>query len=475
MYKSKKTWVDIVKEILSHIILIFVALIVMMPILYLVAAGFRTNQAIFGPFIDFNSWIDKRIADKSVNKISKDKILNRILMVFNGKTKEEIKEYEEKTKKIKPILESKDIDVRDILLKAKEWLYNNGKGTTYDGYINAIKKWEQKKKAPYNILKKEIEVLNKQKEELVIKLENTKNYAQRTIIEKDISEIDESIGKKEEQMLEIEEEILSIMSEIFEDYSIENPIYNSRYVYDIRTSFYNFSCFFTGEVPNAKDAKFPYLKWFLNSIIIAGAVALIQVSVTALAGYALSRFRFTGKKAGLMVILTVQVFPGTMAMVALYLLLQYLGNIVPALGIDKKLGLILVYLGGGIPFNIWLVKGYFDTIPKALEESAMIDGATYWQAFTTIILPLVRPILAVITILSFVGIYNEFVLAMVVLTSQDNYTLPLGLRFFMSGQQESRFGVFAAASVIGSFPIVVLWLSLQNQIISGLTGGAVKG
>ena len=176
-----------------------------------------------------------------------------------------------------------------------------------------------------------------------------------------------------------------------------------------------------------------------------------------------------------MVILTVQVFPGTMAMVALYLLLQYLGGLVPALGIDRKIGLILIYLGGGIPFNIWLVKGYFDTIPKALEESAMIDGATYWQAFTMIIMPLVRPILAVVTILSFVGQYNEFVLASVVLTSQSNFTLPVGLRFFMNAQQDARFGVFAACSIMGSLPIVILWLALQNQIISGLTGGSVKG
>ncbi|HOL56490.1 MAG TPA: ABC transporter permease subunit [Spirochaetota bacterium] len=475
MRKSKRTWLDIVKEILSHIMLIFVALIVLMPILYLVAAGFRTNQAIFGPFIDFNSWIDRAIADKSANKISKIKVLNRITMAFDGKTEDEIKEYEKSNKKIIPSLESKESDIREIKAKAKEWVYRNGKGNTYNAYLEAIKKWENKKKEPYNNLKKDIESLNKEKATLEEKLAAVKRPIEKASIEKSISDIEDKIRNKEEEMSKIEEEVSSVMSQLFEDYSIEANTYKSRYVYDVRTSLYNFACFFTGEVPNAKDAKFPYLKWFINSIIIAGAVALIQLSVTALAGYALSRFRFAGKKVGLMIILTVQVFPGTMAMVALYLLLQYLGNIVPALGIDRKLGLILIYLGGGIPFNMWLVKGYFDTIPKALEESAMIDGATYWQAFITIILPLVRPILAVITILSFVGIYNEFVLAMVVLTSQDNYTLPLGLRFFMSGQQESRFGVFAACSVLGSLPIVVLWLSLQNQIISGLTGGAVKG
>ncbi|HOV13260.1 MAG TPA: ABC transporter permease subunit, partial [Spirochaetota bacterium] len=244
---------------------------------------------------------------------------------------------------------------------------------------------------------------------------------------------------------------------------------------DVRTSFDNFVAFFTGEMPNAKNAKFPISKWMINSLIIAGTVAIVQVMVTALASYVLSRFRFTGKKESLMVLLTIQVFPGTMAMVALYLLLQYLGKIVPALGIDTKLGLIMIYLGGGIPFNIWMVKGYFDTIPKALEESATIDGATTWQAFTTIIVPLVRPILAVTIVISFVGMYNEFVLAAVVLNKIDNFTLPVGLQSLMAGQGDTRFGVFSAASFIGSLPIVGLWLGLQNQIIAGLTGGAVKG
>ncbi|MBQ2124722.1 MAG: ABC transporter permease subunit, partial [Spirochaetales bacterium] len=176
-------------------------------------------------------------------------------------------------------------------------------------------------------------------------------------------------------------------------------------------------------------------------------------------------------------ILTIQVFPGTMAMVALYLLLTYLGKIHPIFGLNSLVGLILIYLGGGIPFNIWMVKGYFDSVPKALEESAMIDGATPWQAFTTIILPLVRPILAVVTILQFVGQYNEYVLASVMLTSPENFTLAVGLQSFIASQgaMNTRFGIFSAAAFIGSLPIVVLWLSLQNQIISGLTGGSVKG
>lgn len=454
MRKSNKTASDYIKEVLQHVVLLFVALIVLTPILYLVSAGFRTNQAIFGPLVDTNSWVDEDIPEKNKNKLSKDSLIKRIFMVLDGKTQEQIndiegvndllemeeviinmrdegKEYKEIVKyekeKLKLVENKKKLNKKlKINMKAdtkelselknaiKNWIYSNEKANTYKVYINAYNNWS------------------------------------KTI----------NLSLKEQ-----------IDSQLF----VKSNSSFSRYKYEIRTSLFNFKCFFTGEVPNAKNAKFPYMQWLINSLVIAGSVALIQVAVTALASYALSRFRFTGKKAGLMVILTVQVFPGTMAMVALYLLLQYLGNVVPAIGIDRKLGLILIYLGGGIPFNIWLVKGYFDTIPKALEESAMIDGATYWQAFTMIILPLVRPILAVITVLSFVGQYNEFVLAMVILTSQENFTLPVGLRFFMNAQQDARFGVFAACSIMGSLPIVVLWLSLQNQIISGLTGGSVKG
>jgi ABC-type maltose transport system permease subunit len=423
MRKSKKTAGDIIKEILSHIILICIALIVLVPIFYLISAGFRTNQAIYGPLIDTNSWVDESIAVKSENKIKQDVLLNRLMILIDGveagKDADQLKADEEKSiaDKRKPNYEASKAEARVLKDKAKKWILSKSKDDTTDAYKDF--------KAAYD------------------------NWT--ATLSEDQKEVADS--------------------QLFED----GDYSKLRYKYEIRTSFYNFGCFFTGSIPNAPNAKFPYLLWVWNSIIISLSVAVIQLMVVALASYAISRFRFKGKKASLMVILTVQVFPGTMAMVALYLLLQYLGGLVPALGIDRKIGLILIYLGGGIPFNIWLVKGYFDTIPKALEESAMIDGATYWQAFTMIIMPLVRPILAVVTILSFVGQYNEFVLASVILTSQSNFTLPVGLRFFMNAQQDARFGVFAACSIMGSLPIVILWLALQNQIISGLTGGSVKG
>lgn len=428
MHKTKKSTGDIVKEILSHVILITIALVVLIPIFYLISAGFRTNQAIYGPLIDTNSWVDDNIAVKSENKVKKEVLLNRLFMVYDGKSEEEIVAFEQSSKipaiPKKIVRQGDSQELQKLREVTKEWILakpteivKDPKGNyegVYGKFITAYQNW--------------LDTIDADKRDLV-----------------------------DEQ--------------IFPNGNLDKP----RYKYEVRTSFYNFKCFFTGASPNAATAKYPYLQWVWNSIIIALSVAVIQLAVVALASYAISRFRFKGKKASLMVILTVQVFPGTMSMVALYLLLQYLGVLVPALGIDRKIGLILIYLGGGIPFNIWLVKGYFDTIPKALEESAMIDGATYWQAFTMIILPLVRPILAVVTVLSFVGQYNEFVLASVILTSQSNFTLPVGLRFFVNAQQDARFGVFAACSIMGSLPIVVLWLALQNQIISGLTGGSVKG
>ncbi|OHD10120.1 MAG: hypothetical protein A2086_05855 [Spirochaetes bacterium GWD1_27_9] len=420
MRKSKKTAFDIIKEILSHILLIFVAVVVLLPILYVVSAGFRVNQAIFGPLVDVNTWTDQNIANRRENTITKDLLIKRLSLVFDGKTRDEIKSIEKSKTKITINLNDGSPELKNLKAKMITWIKNNGKDNTEAEFLDAYNTWS--------------------------------------------STIDASLKFQADSQLFSESEKSKL-----------------RYKFDVRTSLGNFICFFTGTVPNTKDAKYPMLRWMWNSVFIAGSVALIQVVVTALASYVLSRFRFTGKKESLMVLLTLQVFPGTMAMVALYLLLQYLGNLtkigfgVPIVGIDTQLGLILIYLGGGIPFNIWMVKGYFDTIPKALEESAIIDGATTWQAFTTIIVPLVRPILAVAVVLSFVGMYNEFVLAAVVLNKPENYTLPVGLRFFMNAQQDARFGVFSAASIMGSLPIVVLWLGLQNQIIAGLTGGAVKG
>jgi ABC-type maltose transport system permease subunit len=486
---------NVIKEIFIHIILLFFVAIVIMPIMYVVSAGFRANQAVYGPLIDTNSWADTDVPDRRKNKISKKAMLNRLINVYEGR-------YYFNERKISkdefiPFLEENQPDLMDmidtsVLSETEKALLEEAtsKGNyswsdevldyVYAQYENGF---EDRKKLHDDKVKQLETMIHKDKPDMTGENDHIRNLKQETrqwIYKNGRGDSYDLFQEAYKAWLvtiddldfrqHVEDELFYVRDS---EYSASEVV--PRYRYEIRTSLVNFVSFFKGTIPNAKDAKYPMVSWLFNSLLIAGSVALIQVIIVALAAYAFSRFRFTGKKAGLMFVLTVQVFPGTMAMVALYLLLQYLGKIVPFIGIDTKIGLILVYLGGGIPLNIWLVKGYFDTIPKSLEESAMIDGATYWQSFLIIILPLVRPILAVLTLLSFVGIYNEFVLAAVVITKIENYTLPLGLRFFINTQQDARFGVFSAACIIGSVPIVGLWLMLQNQIIAGLTQGSVKG
>jgi len=223
------------------------------------------------------------------------------------------------------------------------------------------------------------------------------------------------------------------------------------------------------------NPRHPFGLWLWNSIKISGTASLLTVFLTALGAYALSRFRFRGRRTGLLALLLIQMFPQMLAMVAIYLLLLSIGRYIPWLGLNTHAGLIMVYLGGAMGFNTWLMKGYFDTIPRDLEESAMIDGATHFQAFLRIILPLARPILAVIFILSFIGTYGDFLLPSILLTGTRQYTFAVGLRLFIQGEYATRWGIFAAACILGAIPIMVVFLSLQRFIVSGLTRGAVKG
>ncbi|MCI2424938.1 maltose ABC transporter permease MalG [Candidatus Acetothermia bacterium] len=223
------------------------------------------------------------------------------------------------------------------------------------------------------------------------------------------------------------------------------------------------------------NPRHPFGRWLLNSVKISGITAILTVAMGALAAYAFSRFRFRGRRTGLVTMLLVQMFPSMMAMVALFLFLQRIGGLVPWAGLNTHAGLILIYLGGALGFNAWLMKGYFDTIPRSLEESALIDGATPFQAFIWIILPLVRPILAVIAILTFIGTYGDFLLPSILLTGTEQYTFAVGLRLFIVGEFDTRWGIFAAAALLGALPIVIIFLLLQDFIVSGLTRGAVKG
>ena len=215
--------------------------------------------------------------------------------------------------------------------------------------------------------------------------------------------------------------------------------------------------------------------WMANTLIIATVTAIGTVLMGAAAAYAFSRFRFSGRRVGLTALLVIQMFPQMLAFVAIFLLLLGLGNVVPALGLNSKLALILVYLGGALGVNTFLMYGFFNTVPRELDEAAKIDGASHPQIFWTIILRLVAPILAVVGLLSFISTFGEFIIARVLLQSESNWTLAVGLYGWVSDLLEARWGLFAAGAVLAAIPVVLLFLFLQKYIVGGLTAGAVKG
>lgn len=213
----------------------------------------------------------------------------------------------------------------------------------------------------------------------------------------------------------------------------------------------------------------PFARWLLNSIVISLATTAVGVFLASTAAYAFSRFRFPGRRAGLMMFLVSQMFPATLMLIPLYIL------IVQVLGLESSyVGLVLMYAQTAIPLCVWMMKGYFDTIPKELEESALIDGASQAAIFFRIVLPLAKPAVAVTALFSFMTAWNEFVQAATFMNKEQMYTAPVGLRFFVSGFSE-QWGYFAAGSIIAAIPVVVLFLFLQKYLVSGLTAGAVKG
>ena len=221
----------------------------------------------------------------------------------------------------------------------------------------------------------------------------------------------------------------------------------------------------------------PYGRWFVNTLLIAGGAAFLNTALAAFAAYAFSRMRFRGRRGGLLSVLLVQMFPQVLAFVAIFVLMDSIGDVFPAIGDGTRLGLLLVYLGGAMGVNTWLMKGFFDTIPVDLDESARVDGATHLQIYFRIIVPLVLPILAVVFFLSFIFLFNDFVLARAILGigNENNYTLSVGLYNFVSDRFNARWGIFAAGALVASLPIVVMFQFLQRYIVSGLTQGAVKG
>ena len=218
---------------------------------------------------------------------------------------------------------------------------------------------------------------------------------------------------------------------------------------------------------------FPVLTWLWNSIKIAGITALMIVVLSTTCAYAFARLRFRGKQTILQGMLIFQMFPAVLALVAIYALFNKIGDYIPWLGLNTHGGLILAYMGG-IALHVWTIKGYFETIDSSLEEAAAIDGATPWQAFRLILLPLSVPILAVVFILAFIGSITEVPMASILLQDVNNLTLAVGAQQYLY-PQNYLWGDFAAAAVLSGLPITVVFLMAQRWLVGGLTAGGVKG
>jgi arabinogalactan oligomer/maltooligosaccharide transport system permease protein len=224
------------------------------------------------------------------------------------------------------------------------------------------------------------------------------------------------------------------------------------------------------EVIFARSSTGEYIFFYqlFNSIAVSTITTLLGVLLATTAAYAFSRFNFPLRRAGLMAFLVTQMFPGTMMMIPLYIIMDKLGLL------NQLMGLALVYSTTSIPFCVWTLKGYFDTIPKELEESAMIDGASRLKIFLKIILPLARPAIAVTALFSFMTAWNEFILAATFMNKETSYTLPVMLQHFV-GAHNTEWGHFAAGAIIVALPVVILFYFLQKNLVSGLTAGSVKG
>ncbi len=221
------------------------------------------------------------------------------------------------------------------------------------------------------------------------------------------------------------------------------------------------------------DAR-PFWSWYKNTLVIAGVGSLIAVFLGVCAAYAFSRLRFKGRRPGLMTLLLVQMFPSLLTFVALYSMFTQLGDVIPQLGFNTSAGLILAYLGGAMGGNVWLLKGYFDTVPKELDEAAKVDGASHARIFFTITLPLITPILVTVGMIQFIGLFNEFLLASIFLRDVDAQTLGVGLNALLTADRNKYFGAFCFGAVLASAPIVLLYLAFQKQLVGGLTAGSVK-
>jgi arabinogalactan oligomer/maltooligosaccharide transport system permease protein len=217
-----------------------------------------------------------------------------------------------------------------------------------------------------------------------------------------------------------------------------------------------------------------YVTWYGNALVISVVSSAATVLLCAMGAYAFSRMRFQGRRSGLLALLILQMFPQLLMIVAIFLTMIWITDIFPAIGLGTHAGLIMVYLGGALGVNTFLMYGFFNTIPTAIDEAAKIDGAGHARVFFTIMLPLVTPILAVIGLLSFIGFIGEFAIASVLLTDPSEQTVAVGLFQLVSGFQSQNWGIFAAGAVLAALPVMVLFLVLQRYIAGGLIAGSVK-
>ncbi len=211
----------------------------------------------------------------------------------------------------------------------------------------------------------------------------------------------------------------------------------------------------------------PFLRWVWNSLVVSSAVTVTGVALASLSGYAFSRCRFVGRRSLMLAVLTTQMFPATMLLLPLYVMIAWLGLL------DTYLGLVAFYVSTALPFCIWQMKGFYDTIPPALEEAARMDGCSQWQAFYRVVLPLAAPGLVITALFSFLSAWSEYLVAAQVLQNEAMFTLPLGLKSFQASMS-TQWGLYAAASLLVSVPVVVVFLVLSRYLVSGMTLGSVK-
>lgn len=217
----------------------------------------------------------------------------------------------------------------------------------------------------------------------------------------------------------------------------------------------------------------PVLRWLWNSVKVASLSATVALFLSTTAAYAFARMRFAGKKVALMSLMLMQMFPAVLALVAIHSIFSRIGHAFPAIGVDSHWSLVLAY-SGGIALHIWTIKGFYETIPGEIEEAATVDGATPWQAFWRVLLPMAVPILMVVFLLAFISAINEYPQASILLRTQPNLTMAVGSKQFLYAQKY-LWGDFAAAAILSGLPISVVFILAQRWMISGLTSGANKG